>query len=379
MNKTEPGKRIVIDGRWIKATGIGRYIENTVRELLLLDKHNQYLMLTRDEDIPKIDLKADNLTIVPVNIGWYTTKEQTLLLKKITELKPDLVHFTNFNFPIGYKGKFVVTIHDLTLLQFRNIRKKFGHRYVYAVKEMAMRVTLRTGAKRSKAIIVPTEYVKEGIAKQFGVRRNKIFVTYQAASQDLATPRVNLESYGVLKPYLMYAGNAYPHKNLERLIIAFGKLVTEYMLDYQLVIVGKKDSFHKELEKDVAEAKLQNRIIFTDFVSDNELAGFYNKAALYVFPSMSEGFGLPALEAMSHGVPVVSSNASCLPEVLGDAAEYFDPTNVNQMAKVIAKVLSDDDLRKALAKKGHTQVKKYTWAKTAKQTLAVYKKALGLR
>jgi glycosyltransferase involved in cell wall biosynthesis len=226
---------------------------------------------------------------------------------------------------------------------------------------------------------VPTEYVKEGIAKQFGVRRNKIFVTYQAASQDLATPRVNLESYGVFKPYLMYAGNAYPHKNLERLIIAFGKLVTEYMLDYQLVIVGKKDSFHKELEKDVAEAKLQNRIIFTDFVSDNELAGFYNKAALYVFPSMSEGFGLPALEAMSHGVPVVSSNASCLPEVLGDAAEYFDPTNINQMAKVIAKVLSDDDLRKALAKKGHAQVKKYTWAKTAKQTLAVYKKALGLR
>ncbi len=372
-------KRIVVDGRWIKATGIGRYIENTLREILKLDNVNQYLLLVRDVDVPKLDLKADNLIFVPVNIDWYTTREQTLLLKKINDLKPDLVHFTNFNLPLGYKGRFVVTIHDLTLLKFKNVRRKFAHRYVYAVKEMAMRLTLRTGVTRSKAIIVPTEYVKDGIAKYFKVRRSKIFVTYQAASQDVAVPRVNLEKYGIDKPYIMYAGNAYPHKNLERLIVAFGKLVTQYLLDYQLVIVGKKDSFHKELEREVADAKLKKRIIFTDFVSDQELAGLYNKASLYVFPSLSEGFGLPALEAMSHGVPVASSNATCLPEVLGDAAVYFDPHNPAKMAKVIADVLSDAKLREGLIKKGILQVKKYSWQKTAKQTLAVYQKALQSR
>ena len=161
--------------------------------------------------------------------------------------------------------------------------------------------------------------------------------------------------------------------------MAFGKLVTQYLLDYQLVIVGKKDSFHKELEREVADAKLKKRIIFTDFVSDQELAGLYNKASLYVFPSLSEGFGLPALEAMSHGVPVASSNATCLPEVLGDAAVYFDPHNPAKMAKVIADVLSDAKLREGLIKKGILQVKKYSWQKTAKQTLTVYQKALQSR
>lgn len=148
-------KRIVVDGRWIKATGIGRYIENTLREILKLDNVNQYLLLVRDVDVPKLDLKADNLIFVPVNIDWYTTREQTLLLKKINDLKPDLVHFTNFNLPLGYKGRFVVTIHDLTLLKFKNVRRKFAHRYVYAVKEMAMRLTLRTRRPDSCRVGIP--------------------------------------------------------------------------------------------------------------------------------------------------------------------------------------------------------------------------------
>jgi glycosyltransferase involved in cell wall biosynthesis len=187
---------------------------------------------------------------------------------------------------------------------------------------------------------------------------------------------VDLLKFGVNKSYLLYVGNAYPHKNLERLIIAFGKLITEYMLDYQLVIAGRKDHFHEQLEKDVAEVRLDDRVIFTGYVSDAELAGLYKKASLYVFPSLSEGFGLPALEAMSYGVPVASSNATCLPEVAGEAAEYFDATDTAEMAKVMAALLSDKDRQQVLVERGEEQLKKFSWSTTAELTHKGYLRAL---
>ena len=151
------------------------------------------------------------------------------------------------------------------------------------------------------------------------------------------------------KPYILYVGNDYPHKNLERLKLAFDKLNKEYNLDYQLVLITK-------------------------FVSEEELDKLYKNASLYVFPSLSEGFGLPPLEAMARGLPVVSSNATCLPEILGDAAIYFNPLDVGGMAEVIKKTLSSDRVRKALIQKGFKQIKKYSWQKMAEKTLDVYKR-----
>lgn len=369
--------KILIDGRGIKKTGIGRYIENTLREVLQLDKKNTYQLLIKPEDRKSIKLSAPNLEFVETDIEWFGVKEQTELLKVINNQKPDLVHFTNFNFPVGYKGKFIITIHDLTLLHFKNLRASVASRMYYRLKDQVMRnVVLRQGIGKAKAVIVPTEYVKEDVAKTFKVRRNKIVVTYEAVDKDFSTPRVNLEKFGINKPYLLYVGNAYPHKNIERMILAFGKLITKYLLDYQLVIAGKKDSFHENLEEAVKEANLTDRVVFTGFVTDQELAGLYKNAKLYVFPSLSEGFGLPPLEAMAHGTPVVSSSSTCLPEVLGNSAEYFDPKNTSDMARVMLKVLSDDELALTLVKKGSKQVNKYSWRKTAKQTLVVYEKAL---
>ena len=151
------------------------------------------------------------------------------------------------------------------------------------------------------------------------------------------------------KPYLLYVGNDYPHKNLERLKLAFDKLVKEHNLNYQLVLITK-------------------------FVSEKELDSLYKNASLYVFPSLSEGFGLPPLEAMARGLPVVSSNATCLLEILGDAALYFNPLDIDDMAKKIRKALLDKNLRKKLIKKGFEQIKKYDWGKMAKETLGLYKK-----
>lgn len=368
--------KILIDGRWIKQTGIGRYIHQTLEQILVLDKNNEYVLMVRTQDIDKIKLRAPNLSLLPVDIAWYGVKEQTELLKVINAQKADLVHFTNFNFPLRYKGKFVITVHDLTLLHFRNIRQSTFSKPVYLVKDRVMRTVLRQGVKKARAVFVPTEFVKEDIATSYKIRRNKIVVTHQAADLAYKRARVDLEALGINKQFLLYVGNAYPHKNLERLILAFGELVTKYLLDYQLVIAGKKDDFHAALEEEVQRSGLQDRVVFTGFVEDAQLAGLYKAATAYVFPSLSEGFGLPGLEAMSYGLPVISSNATCLPEVLGDAAKYFNPRSTASIAKVISAVVSDKDLQAKMAKKGLAQVKKYNWKKTAKQTLDTYEKVL---
>ena len=149
--------KILIDGRWIKQTGIGRYIHQTLEQILMLDKNNEYVLMVRTQDIDKIKLRAPNLSLLPVDIAWYGVKEQTELLKVINAQKADLVHFTNFNFPLRYKGKFVITVHDLTLLHFRNIRQSTFSKPVYLVKDRVMRTVLRQGVKKARAVFVPTE------------------------------------------------------------------------------------------------------------------------------------------------------------------------------------------------------------------------------
>lgn len=369
-------KRIVIDGRWIKQTGIGRNIEEMLRCLLEIDHNNHYILLVRDEDRPKIDLKAKNLELISANITWYTGHEQTKLLKLINGLKADLVHFTNFNLPILYRGRFVVTIHDLTLLSFKNINTKKRSRVSYHARDAVMRGVLRRAVKRSRAIITPSEFVASEVIKKYHVPKSKLNIVREAAREPYQRASLDRAKYGINLPFLLYVGNAYPHKNLERLILAFGRIITEYMLDYQLVIAGKKDAFHSTIEKDVAKAKLEKRVIFTGYVTDRELAGLYKSASLYVFPSLSEGFGLPALEAMSYGLPVASSNATCLPETIGLAAEFFNPKDIDQMARVISSLLADDFRRQQLRKLGYDRVKQFSWEQSAKDTLAVYQKAM---
>jgi glycosyltransferase involved in cell wall biosynthesis len=180
----------------------------------------------------------------------------------------------------------------------------------------------------------------------------------------------------IKKPYLLYVGNAYPHKNLKRLILAFKKLVEDYNLDYQLVLVGGGDHFYRKLRRDTNLRMLPqftNRILFLGFVSDKELDELYKNASLYVFPSLHEGFGLPPLEAMARGLPVVSSSATCLPEILGKAIIYFNPLDIDDMAEKIKKTLLDNRAKKDLIRKGYKQIKKYSWRKMAEETLEIYK------
>jgi len=179
----------------------------------------------------------------------------------------------------------------------------------------------------------------------------------------------------IKKPYLLYVGNAYPHKNLERLLQAF-KIILKESPNLSLILVGRIDYFYNRLQKKVRELNLDNKIIFTDRVSDKILNDLYKNALIYIFPSLSEGFGLPGLEAMKQGLPVVCSDQGPLPEIYGQAAVYFNGEDIKEMAQTILQVISNDNLRENMKKQGYLQVKKYSWQRCAQETLEVYNQVL---
>ena len=368
--------RIVVDARWLKQTGIGRYIENILIELVAIKHEHELVLLMREEDVDQLPKELRHLERQVTNIGWYTPQEQLMLPKLLSEMKPDLVHFANFNIPLQYYQPFVVTIHDLTLLRFKNIRGGLLAPFTYTLKDVVMRHVLKTAVKRSRIIFTPSKFVLDDVVKRYRVPKEKILVTYNAADIPMKHGRVNLKKLGITKPFIMHVGNAYPHKNLTRLINALPIINAERKQPVQLVIAGKKDEFHAQLEKLVVKQKLTQDVIFTDRVTDAELVGLYSAASLYALPSLSEGFGIPGLEAMSYGLPVVSSDATCMPEVFGDAAVYFDGRKDADIARAISEVLDDPRKQAELIKHGAACVKRYSWRKSAEAVLTGYDQAL---
>jgi glycosyltransferase involved in cell wall biosynthesis len=260
-------------------------------------------------------------------------------------------------------------MQDLTTVRFRNPAKNI---VVFWLKQQVYKWLNKRVAHKSVALITPTEYVKQDVAAYCRVPLEKISVTLEAADviSDAAEPVDSLAR----KQFIMYTGRPTPHKNLGRLIDAFA-LLQKSQPDLRLVLVGKHDANYARHEARVQHDGVRN-VVFTGFVNDGQLRWLYENCAAYVFPSLSEGFGLPGLEAMAHGAPVVSSNATCLPEVNGSAAHYFDPLNTEDIAAKIADVLDDEKLRSNLTQKGTTQVANYSWSRMAKQTLEVYERAL---
>jgi glycosyltransferase involved in cell wall biosynthesis len=226
--------------------------------------------------------------------------------------------------------------------------------------------------KKSRHIITPSEFVKDDTARFANANSRKFTVTYEAGDS-INAPAEEMPEL-VEKRFLMYIGRPTPHKNLPMLIDAFVELKEEHP-ELLLVLAGKTDSNYRRIARDVKRREITD-VIFTDFISDGQLRWLYEHCAAYVFPSLSEGFGLPGLEAMASGAPVASSNATCLPEVYGDAARYFDPMEVSEIVKSINYILTDEQGRKKLIEAGYAQAKKYSWKRMAEQTLQVYKDAL---
>ena len=361
--------KIAIDAREI-STSTGRYVERLIFYLQIIDKANQYLILLKPEDYTEWEPSSSNFEKVLCSAEKFTRAEQTDLKKQLKQLKPDLVHFAMVQQPILYKGKVVTTMHDLTTTRFKNPTK---NSFVFWYKQQVYKFVNWRVAHKSKFIITPTNFVKKDVASYAHITSKKIFVTYESADEitDTIEPIKTLQG----KPFLFYVGRPQPHKNLGRLIESFAQLKQDHP-DLLLVLAGRKDELYDRFVKKATSLGVSDSVVFTGFVSEGQLKWLYKGCKAYVFPSLSEGFCLPGLEAMKHDAPVVSSNATCLPEVYGKAAYYFNPLDVRDMTKSINTVLTNHEIRGDLIKQGREQVKKYSWQKMAEETLDTYQKAL---
>lgn len=359
---------IVIDARE-SGTSTGRYIDKLVEFLHALHPKHHITIVTKPSRVTYMQQIAPDFDVVETNVKEFTFAEQTTFKKELEALNPDLIHFPIVQQPVLYGGRVVTTMQDLTTTRFNNPAK---NAVVFWVKQQIYKVVNKWVARKSWEIITPTEFVKHDIAQYCHVPLEKITVTLEAA--DIMPPGSAPYTPVLGKPFIMYIGRPTPHKNLARLIEAHQKLRQKHP-DLLLVLAGKKDANYQLHEKTVLEKGYEN-VIFTDFIPDDQFRWLLEHCEAYCFPSLSEGFGLPGLEAMLHGAPVVSSNATCLPEVYGNAAHYFNPYNVQDIAQAIDDVISSPQLRDELIKKGYAQAKKFSWKRMAEQTLAVYEKAL---
>lgn len=372
--------RIGIDARFYgpMGKGLGRYTQKLIENLEKIDSDNDYFIFLRSANFEEYNPQNEKFKKVLANYRWYSFGEQFLFPQLLKKYKLDLVHFPHFNVPIFYFGKFVVTIHDLILLHFPTIRNTTLNPLFYWIKFLAYRLVINLALRRADSIITVSNFTKTDILENYKfVSSERVEVTYEACDDFCRIKNVEseeniLKNYGIIKPYLLYIGNAYPHKNLERLLDCFCEIGKGKNIF--LVLVGGEDYFYKRLKKTAADKKIKN-IIFSGYVPDCDLDIVIKNCVLYVWPSLYEGFGLSPLEAMAKGIPVVSADHPCMREILGESAVYFDGKSVSDMAKTIKETIDNKDLKIKMADSGYEQIKKYSWIKMAKETLAIYKKA----
>jgi glycosyltransferase involved in cell wall biosynthesis len=362
--------KIVIDARMLFWTGIGRYTLALLRELEQIDKDNVYVVLVRREDWDLWEPACPQFSKVESSINPYTFSEQWTLWLQLRALKADVVHFTAPNTPLLYRGRRAVTIHDLTLLDYNTSRGTGIRKVLRGLKRLPFWLVLRNDVRFATVLLTVTDYVHDQLIERLGASSKRVHTTLLSTDQNLAEPE-SLDRFGPLGRFIFYVGNMYPYKNVESTLRALSLLSAEHD-NITLVIAGKRDSFSQDLERIAGTLGMSQRVRFVGFVSDGEMVALYRAAALYVNPSLSEGFGLQGLEAMAQGTAVVAARASCLPEVYGDAAEYFDPHDAHDQARAIERVLNDKHLADKLQAAGRERLKHFSWRQMAEHTLAAY-------
>jgi glycosyltransferase involved in cell wall biosynthesis len=358
---------IVIDARNRRAS-TGRYTDRLIQHLQIIDTENNYTVLLQPED--DWQPTNSNFTTKPCRFQQFSfnPRDQIAFAWQLYRLRPSLVHFTMTQQPVLYFGNIVTTTHDLTMLH--HTRPSRFPAWVHKIGMGLYRFLLWWAHRKSKKIIVPTDYVAKDLAKYQPFTKKKIVRTYESAEPPVNDPAEPLS--GVDKPFIFHVGQPLPHKNIERLIKAFEILKTSHH-ELQLILPGKiKGVFREDLNRWIATSSANDSIIVPGYISDPQLKWMYQNAECYALPSLSEGFGLPGLEAMAHDCPLVSSSATCLPEVYKDAAVYFDPLIVEDMAEKLASVIADKKLAKDLVNKSHDVLKLYSWRTMAQETLQVY-------
>ncbi|MDG6894872.1 glycosyltransferase family 4 protein [Volucribacter amazonae] len=357
--------RIAIDARVI-GSSTGTYALNLIKELEKIDKKNKYFILLRKKDFELYQPKCKNFQRVIADIKDYSFEEQIKLKKLLDGIKPDLVHFCMPQQPLLYKGKKITTIHDLTLLKSYNPSK---NKIIFYLKQLVAKYLFKKIARSSDFIITPSNFTREEYLNFSKVEPDKVKVIYESGidnRQDLVYKEYKIP----FKKYILYVGQQTEYKNLKRLGKAHQLLLDKYP-NLGLVLVGRLN-VDAELNKSYFSKNGFKNIIFTGYISNSERNWLYKNAECYVFPSLMEGFGLPGLEAMAYETPVISSNATCLPEIYRNAAIYFDPLSYKDIADKIDIVLSGDRIKQELIINAKQVLPLYSWSKMAKETYKLY-------
>ena len=375
LNVSQMPIQIGIDTRMIRHSGIGRYLDNLLREYQKESVSEFHYYLFGNPTLLNTYCQKDRFSIISYTAPIYGIEEQLFYPYKYFN-QTALLHVPHYNIPIKYRGKLVITIHDMIHYHFpRSISNPLGRYYSKYLFCKAINHATR--------IITVSQSTKNDIIQYLRVPGEKIDVIYFGSPQgfslspDSIVSKSILSKYNIQKPYLLHVGIDKPHKNLERLIQAFGMFLEKTKLDYQLVLVGPKKNLSVTMRTNIHKYGLKSKIIFTDYIPDSELNVLYHNAELFIFPSLYEGFGLPPLEAMSAGIPVIVSNIPSLRETVGDSALSFDPYVTESIVNAILQVLSNPLIRLELIAKGKKRVAEYSCAQTAKQTLDVYRKVLN--
>lgn len=378
-----PSVKIAIDIRRMTEFGVGTYIRNVVRTLSRLDRENKYLLIGPPEKMEEIGPLPPNFHAVPLNAPERTLEGFREFRTAMQRLKCDLVHIPNlFSVPRSLPCPYVMTVHDM-LEHMARAREQSG--FWRSLHFQLTRRVLR-GAERIFAV---SNFTKSEIEKLFEIPSERIEVVYNAIDERFlhghATPAdrdLIAQRYQVTYPFLLYTGRVSPHKNVVRMIEAFSALKTELekdqlFPDLKLIIIGDELSGNPDLRRTVVRSGVQNDVRFLGFVPIEVLRIFYDVAKIFVFPSLYEGFGLPPLEAMAHGTPVVTSNVTSLPEVVGPAAVLVNPENVFEIMRALHRVLIDQALRNRMKELGYQQVTKFSWQASVRRILDVYRRAAG--
>ena len=380
-----PAVKIAIDVRRMTEFGVGTYIRNVVRTLGRLDREATYFLIGSPTRIAEVGPLQPNFHAVPLaepELSLMGYREFRLVVKR---LECDLVHIPNlFSIPRALPCPYVMTVHDI-LEHLSLAREQTGIR-----RSLHFQLTKRVlrGAARIFAV---SKFTKLEMEKLFDIPSGRIEVVYNAIDErflhghaSAADRQLIAERYQVTYPFLLYAGRISPHKNVVRMIEAFSALKAELekdqaFPDLKLIIIGDDVSGNPDLRRTVIRSGVQNDVRFLGFVPIEVLRTFYDAAKIFVFPSLYEGFGLPPLEAMAHGTPVVTSNVSSLPEVVGNAAVLVHPENVFEIMRALHRVLLDQPLREKMKERSYRQAAKFSWEKSVRRIRDAYEEVVSLR
>jgi glycosyltransferase involved in cell wall biosynthesis len=364
--------RVAIDARKVHDFGIGTYIRNILRQLARLDRQNEYVLICQPRDRELAASLGENFRVSVNDAPPYSVREQVSIPWTLARARADVFHEPHYVLPPLARTPSVVTIHDCIHLRFPQYLPARGA-LAYARTQMGL------AARRSTRILTVSEASKRDILEFFDVAPEKVTVIHNAiddrfavAPPEEAVRRVR-ERYQLEGRFALYVGNVKPHKNVERLIDAFHLVRQQPGLeDLRLVVIGDELSKYASLRRAVHRYNLHKYVRFLGFLPDDLLAIVYRLAAVFVFPSLYEGFGLPPLEAMASGTPVVTSNVSSLPEVTGDAALLVDPTRPDAIAHAIERIVTDPGLAATLRARGLARATEFSWERSVRQVRDIY-------